>query len=246
MKRSDNIASISKAMSTAQSKICAAKKDSQNPHFKSRYADLASVWDACREQLTANKISVFQPVEVDEAGRVNVTTLLAHESGEWIESTLSLRPMKDDPQAVGSAITYGRRYGLAAMVGVAPDDDDGEAAMDRTRPQNGHTDDRRARQRPLNEVAGAKEPPKSPYYEKEFSDFLRKLVADNPEQWQGNQNVRNWCIQNAECCVSKGVKSWGEITQWDEAKAKALAEELLLETARRKTGNAKALVKGAH
>lgn len=127
MTHSETINEIATAMAKAQAEIEGAKKDSTNPHFKSSYADLASVWDACRKALTANGLSVVQGPVSDE-GRVGVTTMLMHSSGQWIESTLFMRPTKDDPQGAGSCLTYARRYALAAMVGVAPEDDDGNAA----------------------------------------------------------------------------------------------------------------------
>jgi hypothetical protein len=111
--------------------MSAAKKDSVNPHFKSRYADLASVWEACREPLTNNDLAIVQLPGKDEGGYY-VETVLTHSSGEFLSSKLHIVPTKDDPQGLGSAITYARRYGLAAIAGIAPDDDDGEAAMGRS------------------------------------------------------------------------------------------------------------------
>ena len=131
MTRSDSIAAIAAALSKAQSAMGAAKKDSTNPHFKSRYADLASIWEACREPLTKNGLAVVQLPGKDEAGYY-VETVLTHSSGEFISEKLHIVPTKDDPQGLGSAITYARRYGLAAVAGIAPDDDDGEAAMGRS------------------------------------------------------------------------------------------------------------------
>lgn len=128
MRRSEMIGQIADALAKAQAKIKAAAKDANNPHFKAAYADLASVRAACNEQLAGHGIAVIQTPEADGA-RVTVTTLLAHSSGEWIEGALTLTARDATPQSVGSAITYGRRYGLASMVGVAPDDDDGEAAQ---------------------------------------------------------------------------------------------------------------------
>jgi hypothetical protein len=127
---SEQIKDIATALAKAQAEIEGAKKDSTNPHFKSSYADLASVWDACRKALTGNGLSVVQGPVSDE-GRVGVTTMLMHSSGQWLESTFFMRPTKDDPQGAGSALTYARRYALAAMVGVAPEDDDGNAASEK-------------------------------------------------------------------------------------------------------------------
>lgn len=124
---SDSIAALAGALAKAQGKIEGAAKDSANPFFKSKYADLASVWEACRVHLSVNGLSVIQTTSDSDRG-VTVITTLAHSSGEWIRGYLTLKPVKDDPQGAGSAITYARRYALAAMVGVAPEDDDGNAA----------------------------------------------------------------------------------------------------------------------
>ena len=126
--KSENIADLAKALAAAQSEIKSAVKDSENPFFKSTYADLASVWAACRDALTKNGIAIVQAPGF-EGDTVYLETVLMHASGQWIDGRLPVRPVKNDPQGMGSAITYARRYGLAAMVGVAPDDDDdGNAA----------------------------------------------------------------------------------------------------------------------
>jgi hypothetical protein len=130
MQTSEQINELAAALSKAQGAIKGALKDSANPFFKSNYADLASVWDACREQLAANNLCVIQTVTAADTG-VAVTTMLAHSSGQWIKDTLPLMPKDGSPQAVGSAITYGRRYALAAVAGVAQIDDDGNPASGR-------------------------------------------------------------------------------------------------------------------
>lgn len=133
MNTSEQINELAAALAKAQAQIQPAKKENVNPAFKSKYADLASVWDACREPLTANGLAVVQmPTDCAEAGRVALVTTLLHSSGQWISSMVSTRIVKDDPQGVGSALTYLRRYALSAMVGVAPDDDDGNAASQRS------------------------------------------------------------------------------------------------------------------
>ena len=123
-------ARLFKALSLAQAEIKGARKDAENPHLKSKYADLASIWEACREALTKHGLTIIQlPSAVGPV--VTVETILGHESGEFISEKLALTAQQHTPQGIGSAITYGRRYGLAAMVGVAPEDDDGEGAMNR-------------------------------------------------------------------------------------------------------------------
>lgn len=123
------VGKLAEALAKAQAEMDGAAKDATNPHFKSKYADLASIRDACRP-LSKHGIAVLQPTKAD-GNRVTVTTLLMHSSGEWIAEELTLTALQATPQAVGSAITYGRRYGLASMVGIAPEDDDGEAAEGR-------------------------------------------------------------------------------------------------------------------
>jgi hypothetical protein len=131
MQKSESIAALAGALAKAQAEILGAKKDSENPFFKSKYADLAAVWDACRGPLTKNELSIVQTprTEITENSTViYVGTLLSHSSGEWISEELSAIPVKDDPQGIGSCITYLRRYALSAFTGVAPEDDDGNAA----------------------------------------------------------------------------------------------------------------------
>lgn len=130
MNQSESIAALAAALSKAQSAITGALKDSANPFFKSKYADLAACWDACRQQLAANNLAVIQTTEVTEAGLVLVTTL-AHSSGEWMRGVLPVAVKDNGPQAQGSGLTYARRYALAAIVGLAQIDDDGEAAQAR-------------------------------------------------------------------------------------------------------------------
>src|SRR5262245_5995717 len=121
---STELGELAKALSLAQSEMLAASKDAQNPYFKSSYATLASVWDACRGPLTKHGLSVAQ-LPVNQNGTVGVVTTLLHSSGQFLRSMLFMKPEKDTPQAIGSTLTYARRYALAAVVGVAPEDDDG-------------------------------------------------------------------------------------------------------------------------
>lgn len=119
---------IAEALCKAQAAIKGAEKSHSNPAFKSKYATLADIWDACREPLTKNGLAVAQLVSSTADG-VCVETRLLHTSGQSLTSSLVMPLVQRTPQAIGSAITYGRRYGLAAMVGVCPDeDDDGQAA----------------------------------------------------------------------------------------------------------------------
>jgi len=131
MKTSEGISALAAALAKAQAVIEGAVKDKANPAFRSRYADLAAIWDAIREPLTANGLSLVQMPDMVEGDPVLVTRLL-HSSGEWLEGTYPLNPVKQDPQGYGSAITYARRYAAMAVCGVAPEDDDGNAASGRS------------------------------------------------------------------------------------------------------------------
>jgi hypothetical protein len=127
---SDQVEAVFAALAKAQGEIRNAVKDSANPHFRSKYADLAAIVDACRKPLSENGIAVIQIPH--NAGRdIGVTTILGHSSGQWISGRIAVAPAKWDAQSLGSVTTYLRRYSLAAMTGVAPEDDDGEGAVGR-------------------------------------------------------------------------------------------------------------------
>lgn len=151
-------AGLYQALAAAQAQMGPALKDTVNPHFKTRYADLASVMAACIPALTANGIAVLQPpCEID--GQRYVKTILAHESGETVECAVPLIVSKNDMQGYGSAVTYARRYGLMAMAGIAPDDDDGNAAVASAPRADNRQDTKQADDRPAKAVeylAGAK------------------------------------------------------------------------------------------
>lgn len=136
--QSENIAALSASLAKAQGQIEGAVKGKENPHFKSKYADLAAVWEACREALTANGLAVIQSPGPIAEGRLEMTTMLVHSSGEWIRGALTIPLGKVDAQAYGSAVTYARRYALAAFVGVSPEDDDGNAAAKAAPKANGN------------------------------------------------------------------------------------------------------------
>jgi hypothetical protein len=130
MNQSETIGKLAEALCKAQAVIEGAKKDSSNPFFRSKYADLASVWDACRKPLTDNGLSIVQsPVFVPEhPDMIGLDTRLCHSSGEWLEGRIVMKPVKSDPQSYGSCLTYLRRYSLQSLVSVCPEDDDGNLA----------------------------------------------------------------------------------------------------------------------
>ena len=130
MNKSESIKNLAMALNKAQAEMGGAAKDANNPFFKSKYADLGSVIRAIKEPFASNGLSYSQ-FPISEADTVGVDTILMHSSGEWIESRLLLPMVKADPQKAGSAITYARRYALAAIVGIATEDDDAEDATRR-------------------------------------------------------------------------------------------------------------------
>lgn len=149
MQKSDSIAALAASLCKAQETMKAAIKDSDNPFFKSKYADLATIIAASKDPLAANGLAFAQTTDLAETVTVRrsevpeesedkwlaktmmcvtVETILMHTSGEWIMGAMRMPVPKSDPQSVGSAVTYARRYGLQAIIGLPTDDDDGEAA----------------------------------------------------------------------------------------------------------------------
>ncbi len=133
--QSDEIKELVSALSKAQGAMRPAVFNRINPHFKNRYADFTSCMDCCRDPLSNNGLSIMQYCEtVNE--KLMLVTMLAHTSGQWMKSYFPLNPMKMDSQSIGSAMTYGKRYSLSAMLGIVSDDedDDGEASHGRGQP----------------------------------------------------------------------------------------------------------------
>ena len=188
MNQSEQINELMGALAKAQGEMSHAIKDSTNPHFKSNYADLASVWNACREPLSKNGLAVTQTMDFLEEKQVLVTTL-AHTSGQWVKSFLGLPIQRPGPQELGSCLSYCRRYALAAVVGVYQDDDDGEKAQK----------DYRKKDEP------AKAPVKEPLTQKQkdYMDGLLDQIGDASYQ----HTIENWCTNTL------GLKSPYDMTQ---------------------------------
>lgn len=119
-------ANIAQALAAAQAEMGKALKQSQNPHFRSKYADLGNVMDACLPALNKHGIAVVQPYHETEFGKYVVTKFIF--GSDVLECPIPLILGKNDMQGLGSAITYARRYGLMSLAGIAPEDDDGNAA----------------------------------------------------------------------------------------------------------------------
>ncbi len=193
---SPSVAALAAALAKAQAQIAPAPKSSVNPHFRSHYADLASVVDASRAALSANGLAVVQcPVDSSRPDSVALATRLIHSSGEWIESTVSTRLAKNDAQGVGSALTYLRRYSLAAIVGVTScEDDDGNAAS-------------RAPEPPARSAPAPKPKAKTPSVaaEEPPSRFVAEL-AEVAAKMSGSGGYEIRAIQ--ETSGEKGGKPW--------------------------------------
>jgi hypothetical protein len=130
MRHSESIKEIAAALAKAQAVMAGAKKDSENPAFNSRYADLASVVDAAKKPLGDNGLSVVQMPVTNDKDEIGVETMLMHASGEWIAGDAYFMPVsKANAHGFGSILTYARRYSLAAMLGIAPEDDDANAGV---------------------------------------------------------------------------------------------------------------------
>jgi hypothetical protein len=129
---SEEIKELVAALVKVQSILKPANFNKVNPHFKSRYADFASCMDACRIPLAENGIAVVQYCQSTD-GKLNLVTMLAHVSGQWMKSEFPIISTKMDSQGIGSAMTYAKRYSLSGMIGIVADDedDDGETAVGR-------------------------------------------------------------------------------------------------------------------
>jgi hypothetical protein len=182
LRTSPEIADLAGALAAAQGEMEMAARDATNPHFNKTYADLASVWRACRPQLAKNGLAVLQVIT-----RGTLITRLVHKSGQWIEGDIRIEVDGDrgrsQIQAFGSSLTYLRRYALAATVGVAPDDDDdGETAAAQEQPRG----EKRPQQQQRKPDAEKKAPPakvdpsvfEKKYGEAKSDDELRAIARD--------------------------------------------------------------------
>lgn len=156
-----SISNVAKALNAAQIKFKPAIKSADNPFFKSKYADLAAIWDSVKEPLSSNGLAILQTMDFIN-GETILVTMLLHTSGESITGRVRVKPTKDDPQSWGSAITYFRRYSLAAILGVVTEDDDGAQASDTKTTHLGPT----------------QSAPSSPFIDNEFESFAIPVGRD--------------------------------------------------------------------
>lgn len=186
---SQTTAKLDAALAKAQGEIEAASKDKVNPAFRSKYADLTSVWAAIRPALSKHGISITQWPVHSEDGRLHIVTRVAHD-GEWIKAHFSIPVVKQDPHGYGSATTYAKRFSLAAAIGVvADDDDDGNAAS----------------QRPNFEPRKAAAPMPATDLETVGDTFIRKFnEAENQQAFEDE--------------VTKARAAWSRLNTSDKAK----------------------------
>ena len=138
MKRSETISELAKALVKFNAKVGKISKDANNPFFKNKYATLDNIIDEVRPILSEFGLNIMQ-LPSGDGNKVDISTLLMHESGEWLESeVLTMIPVKKDPQGLGSAITYARRYALQSFLSLSTgEDDDGNGASQHSKPQQG-------------------------------------------------------------------------------------------------------------
>jgi hypothetical protein len=196
---SDSIAGLAAALAKAQGQFRAASKDAKNPHYGSKYADLASIWAACREPLSANGLAVMQRVATTASG-VILTTMLVHSSGEWVRDRCEFPVLQKTPQAYGSAITYARRYALAALVGVAADEDDDGNAASAKAPAPERTAKKRTPEEQMAQPAAQAQHPEEPKVKRsaqapELRNRISRLWINAKNGGATQAAFQGWCAE---------------------------------------------------
>ncbi len=216
MEMSESIAKFAEALAKAQGAMEGAKKDSDNPFFKSKYADLASVWDCCRKPLSENGLAVVQSVSSDEHG-ITLNTMLAHSSGEWVRDSFFVPCQKKDAQSYGSACSYARRYALQAMVGIPSIDDDGESTMKRT-PEPPQQQPRQQPQTPPPATVKDEPKPMSEAQRKKLFAMMKTAGLENDEC----KDFFAFVNPKTGNAVSQFIEHFDTLkSEWDEARKAA-------------------------
>lgn len=190
MKKSETLTEFSKAFAKTQQEMKQPLKDANNPFFKSKYVPLENVVEAITESASKNGLSFTQFPSSDEAGNVTVGTLVMHSSGEWIEyDPIKMKPVKNDPQSIGSAITYAKRYALSAIFGITsdPDDDGNEATQTKKQAPAKKKDD------PVISVE------KANYY-------LKEIAAISVEKGKEDGSIVKWFLNHLGVVDYKMIK----------------------------------------
>jgi hypothetical protein len=229
MLQSESIGKLAEAVAKAQGVMESAVKDSKNPFFKSSYSSLAAVWSACRKPLSDNGLSVVQTTEYlpESPDMVIVDTRLCHSSGEWIQGRLVMKPVKADPQGIGSCLTYARRYALSAMVGIAPEDDDGNAATGKVEGHKVYPLKVSKPEMPKVDGMGQDLPPEQDVPEPDMTDMgvepllisgsaLHKSIEGLIVQYQVNRELfKGWLMEKQKIGMKDDRPSFSTMTQKD-------------------------------
>jgi hypothetical protein len=202
IEQSAEIEKLAAALHAAQATVDGVKRTSTNPHFRNRYASLEAVIDTAKPALQANGIAFLQAPGAMVDGSIEITTMLLHTSGQWMRSTLHVPLTKRDAQGAGSAITYGCRYSLMAMLGLPPVDDDGQEAS-----QPAPARQEAPRQQPkLVEADPQDEADRRAYMALATSAIQNAEYADELTQWwQGQAGKRR------EYGIVKGTREYEEL-----------------------------------
>lgn len=201
MKKSETITELSKAFAKTQKEMKQPLKDANNPFFKSKYVPLENVVEAITESASKNGLSFTQYPSSDEMGNVTVGTLVMHESGEWIEyDPIKMKPVKNDPQSIGSAITYAKRYALSAIFGITSDqDDDGNEAT-------------QAKKQPAKQQAQASDP----RIDKKLAQgYQQEIIAIGEAKGKQDGSIARWFLQHLNVAEFSQIKQ-SQVTQAEE------------------------------
>ena len=190
MKKSETLTEFSKAFAKTQQEMKQPLKDANNAFFKSKYVPLENVVEAITESASKNGLSFTQFPSSDEAGNVTVGTLVMHSSGEWIEyDPIRMKPVKNDPQSIGSAITYAKRYALSAIFGITSDQDDDGNEATQTKKQ-----------------APAKKKDEPVISVEKANYYLKEIATISAEKGKGDGSIVKWFLNHLGVVDYKMIK----------------------------------------
>ena len=198
MNKSESIIELSKAFAKTQKEMKQPLKDANNPFFKSKYVPLENVVEAITESASKNGLSFTQFPSSDEAGNVTVGTLVMHESGEY--DPIKMKPVKNDPQSIGSAITYAKRYALSAIFGITSDqDDDGNEAT-------------QAKKQPAKQQQQADDP----RIDKKLAQgYQQEIISIGEAKGKQDGSIARWFLQHLNVAEFSQIKQ-SQIPQAEE------------------------------
>jgi len=200
MQKSEQINELAAALSKAQSSMEAAKKDSTNTFYQnSPYASLPEIWAAAKQHLTANNLAVTMLTDTGENGVV-VETMLMHSSGQWVASCYPVKPTKDDPQGLKSALTYARRASLECIANIVAEeeDDDGEIASGGIPWTKAEGRAEEAAQRAIEIIGSHKTRPALEKWMKGAETSMNRLKRMDEDQYDRVRRAYNIAISDAQ------------------------------------------------